>query len=194
MAQRFSGLEPKHFDFIARQHVFFTASAAPTGHVNVSPRSTDMLRILGPNRAMYLDRTGSGNETAAHLLANGRLTIMLCAFDGPPLIMRLYGHGRPVLPQDSDWGEYAAPFDLLPGTRQIFVIHVDQVQTSCGWGVPHMSFERERDTLSKYHRQYGEDVRQAKYAVRLKSIDGLPVRNPTMGPPPNHQQQEQQQQ
>jgi hypothetical protein len=98
-----------------------------------------------------------------------------------------------VLPQDADWNDHARPFDLLPGTRQIFVIHVDQVQTSCGWGVPHMSFERERDTLSKYHRQYGEDVRQAKYAVRPKSIDGLPVRNPTMGPPPNQQQEQQQQ-
>ncbi len=86
--------ESKHRDFIARQHVFFTASAAATGHVNLSPRSTDMLRVLGSNRVVYLDRTGSGNETAAHMLADGRLTIMLCAFDGPPLIMRLYGQPR----------------------------------------------------------------------------------------------------
>jgi hypothetical protein len=118
---------------------------------------------------------------------------MFCAFDNPALILRLYGRGRAVLPQDADWGEHARHFDLLPGTRQIFVIEVDQIQTSCGWGVPHMSFERERDTLSKYHRQYGEEVRQAKYAVRLKSIDGLPVRNPTQGPPPNQQQEQQQQ-
>jgi hypothetical protein len=157
----------------------------------------DCFRVLSANRVAYLDVQGSGNETNAHLIADGRITIMFCAFDNPALILRLYGHGRAVLPQDADWGEHAAHFDLLPGTRQIFVIEVDQVQTSCGWGVPHMSFERERDTLSKYHRQYGEEVRQAKYAVRLKSIDGLPVRNPTHGPtqgPPPSQQQEQQQQ
>jgi hypothetical protein len=87
-----------------------------------------------------------------------------------------------VLPQDAGWGDLAAHFTLLPGTRQIFVIEIDQVQTSCGWGVPHMSFDRERQTLSKYHLQHGEDERQAKYAVRLTSIDGLPVRNPTQAP------------
>ena len=96
MAQRCHALEDKHRDFIARQHVFFTASAAATGHINLSPRGTDMLRVLGPNAVVYLDRTGSGNETAAHLLADGRLTIMLCAFEGPPLIMRLYGRGQTI--------------------------------------------------------------------------------------------------
>jgi hypothetical protein len=107
---------------------------------------------------------------------------MFCAFDNPALIFRLYGRGVPVLPQDADWGALAAHFTLLPGTRQIFVIDIDQVQTSCGWGVPHMAFDRERETLSKYHRQHGEEVRFAKYAVRTHSIDGLPVRNPTQAP------------
>lgn len=197
MAEFFDALSDQHVAFVERQPVFFVATAAADARVNLSPKGMDSFRVLSPNRVAYLDVQGSGNETNAHLIADGRITIMFCAFDNPALILRLYGHGRPVLPQDSDWGEYAAPFDLLPGTRQIFVIHVEQVQTSCGWGVPHMSFERGRDTLSKYHRQYGEDVRQAKYAVRLKSIDGLPVRNPTHGPtqgPPPNQQQEQQQQ
>ena len=197
MAEFFDALSDKHVAFIERQPVFFVATAAADARVNLSPKGMDCFRVLSATRVAYLDVQGSGNETNAHLIADGRITIMFCAFDNPALILRLYGHGRPVLPQDADWGEHAAPFDLLPGTRQIFVIEIDQVQTSCGWGVPHMSFERERDTLSKYHRQYGEEVRQAKYAVRLKSIDGLPVRNPTQGPtqaPRPNQQQEQQQQ
>jgi hypothetical protein len=122
------------------------------------------------------------------LLADGRITIMFCAFDNPALIFRIYGRGRAILPQDADWGDYARAFTLLPGTRQIFEIAIDQVQTSCGWGVPHMSFERERQTLSKYHAQHSEDERQAKYRVRFKSIDGLPVRNPSVAPQAQQQQ------
>jgi len=197
MAEFFDALSDKHIAFVERQPIFFVATAAADARVNLSPKGMDSFRVLSPNRVAYLDVQGSGNETNAHLLADGRITIMFCAFDNPALILRVYGRGRPVLPQDTDWTEHAALFDLLPGARQIFVIEVDQVQTSCGWGVPHMSFERERDTLSKYHRQYGEEVRQAKYAVRLRSIDGLPVRNPTIGPtqaPRASQQQEQQQQ
>ena len=112
---------------------------------------------------------------------------MFCAFENPALILRIYGRAVPILPQDAGWEALAAHFEILPGTRQIFDIAIDSVQTSCGWGVPYMSFERERETLSKYHLQHGEDERQAKYAVRLKSIDGLPVRNPTQAP----QQQQQ---
>ncbi|MGN6817237.1 MAG: pyridoxamine 5'-phosphate oxidase family protein [Sphingomonas sp.] len=195
MADFFDTLSDKHIAFVERQPVFFVATAAANARVNLSPKGMDCFRVLSPNRVAYLDVQGSGNETNAHLIADGRITIMFCAFDNPALILRLYGHGRPVLPQDADWGEVARHFVLLPGTRQIFVIQVDQVQTSCGWGVPHMTFDRERDTLSKYHRLYGEEVRQAKYAVRLQSIDGLPVRNPTQGPTAAIQQiQEQQQQ
>jgi hypothetical protein len=197
MAEFFDALSDKHVAFVERQPVFFIATAAVDARVNLSPKGMDCFRVLSPTRVAYLDVQGSGNETNAHLIADGRITIMFCAFDNPALILRLYGHGRPVLPQDADWSDVASDFALLPGTRQIFVIEVDQVQTSCGWGVPHMIFDHERDTLSKYHRQYGEDVRQAKYAVRLKSIDGLPVRNPThgptQGPPPNKQQEQQQQ-
>jgi hypothetical protein len=107
---------------------------------------------------------------------------MFCAFESPALILRIYGRGRAVLPQDADWVETARPFARLPGTRQIFVVSLDQVQTSCGWGVPHMSFERERETLSKYHLKHGDEIRFGKYAARTKSIDGLPVRNPTVIP------------
>ncbi|MES2096620.1 MAG: pyridoxamine 5'-phosphate oxidase family protein [Pseudomonadota bacterium] len=187
MAEFFVSLSDQHIAFVRRQPVFFVATAAADARINLSPNGMDSFRVLSPTRVAYLDVQGSGNETNAHLIADGRITIMFCAFDNPALIFRIYGKGRAVLPQDADWGELAGAFTLLPGTRQIFVIDVDQVQTSCGWGVPHMSFERERQTLSKYHVQHSEEDRQAKYAVRLKSIDGLPVRNPTQAP----QQQQQ---
>ena len=192
MAEFFGSLSDQHIAFVERQPVFFVATAAGDARINLSPKGMDCFRTLSPSRVAYLDVAGSGNETNAHLIADGRITIMFCAFDNPALIFRIYGHGRAVLPQDADWAGHAAPFTLLPGTRQIFVIEVDQVQTSCGWGVPHMTFERERQTLSKYHLQHGEEVRQAKYAVRLKSIDGLPVRNPTIGPAEAQQAQQQQ--
>ncbi len=179
MAEFFDALTDDHRAFIARQPVFFVATAAPGARINLSPKGMDCFRVLDDRTVAYLDVAGSGNETNAHLAADGRITIMFCAFDNPALIFRLYGRGAAILPQDDRWGELAASFTLLPGTRQIFEIAVDQVQTSCGWGVPHMSFERARQTLSKYHANHGDEVRFAKYAVRTTSIDGLPVRNPT---------------
>ncbi|MES1972625.1 MAG: pyridoxamine 5'-phosphate oxidase family protein [Pseudomonadota bacterium] len=182
MADFFDALTDDHCAFIARQPVFFVATAAPGARLNLSPKGMDSFRVLDERRVAYLDVAGSGNETNAHLLADGRITIMFCAFDNPALIFRIYGRGTPVLPQDDRWAELAGHFTLLPGTRQIFEVAVDQAQTSCGWGVPHMRFERERQTLSKYHATHGEEVRFAKYAARTKSIDGLPVRNPTRAP------------
>lgn len=182
MAEFFDALTDSHRAFIARQPMFFVATAAAESRVNLSPKGMDCFRVLGPNRVAYLDVAGSGNETHAHLVADGRITIMFCAFDSPALILRLYGRGRPVLPQDPEWAELAAHFTLLPGTRQIFDIRVESAQNSCGWGVPHMQFERERETLSKYHVKHGASARFAKYAVRTQSIDGLPVRNPSEEP------------
>ena len=187
MAEFFAQMSDQHVAFVERQPVFFVATAARDARINLSPKGMDSFRILSPTRVAWLDVAGSGNETNAHLIADGRITIMFCAFDNPALIFRIYGRGLPVLPQDAAWAELAAHFTLLPGTRQIFVIDIDQVQTSCGWGVPHMTFDRERETLSKYHRQHDEAARQAKYALRTQSIDGLPVRNPTQKP----QQQQQ---
>ena len=165
-----------HAAFIARQPVFFIATAAAGARINLSPKGMDSFRVLSPHRVGYLDVGGSGNETQAHLSANGRATIMFCAFDQPPLILRLYGRGRAILPQDDGWNEAAAPFTLLPGTRQIFLFDIDSVQTSCGWGVPVMTLDKERETLSKYHASYDHDARMAKIATRTRSIDGLPVR------------------
>ena len=179
MSEFFDALTDDHRAFIARQPVFFVATAAPDARINLSPKGMDSFRVLDANRVAWLDVAGSGNETHAHLAADGRITIMFCAFDNPAMIFRLYGRGTAILPQDDRWAELAPHFTLLPGTRQIFEVAVDQVQESCGWGVPYMRFERERQTLSKYHETHGDEVRFAKYAVRTKSIDGLPVRNPT---------------
>lgn len=176
MSEFFNSIGDEHMAFIAKQPVFFVATAAEDARINLSPKGMDSFRLLGPNSVGYLDVGGSGNETQAHLSADGRITIMFCAFDKPPLIMRLYGHGRAVLPQDEEWDALAARFTLLPGTRQIFVVAVDSLQTSCGWGVPLMTLEAERPTLSKYHAQQDPVARMEKIATRTKSIDGLPLR------------------
>jgi hypothetical protein len=182
MAKFFDSIDAEQADFIARQPMFFVATAAAESRVNLSPKGMDCFRVLGPNRVTWLDVAGSGNETHAHLVADGRITVMFCAFENPALILRLYGRGVPILPQDEDWPALAANFALLPGSRQIFDMAVESVQTSCGWGVPHMRFERERETLSKYHANHDVALRFAKYAVRTHSIDGLPVRNPSQEP------------
>ncbi len=181
MADFTETLRPEDMAMIARQSVFFVATAAADGRINLSPKGlADTFRVLSPTRVAYLDLAGSGNETNAHLLADqadkGRITVMMCNFEQPALILRIYGTGRAVLPADPDWAELAAQFTLLPGTRQIFDIAVESVQTSCGWGVPVMSLETERATLVKYHTQQDPDKWAAKYAARTTSIDGLPAR------------------
>jgi hypothetical protein len=170
-------ITPDHEAMIARQAIFFTATAASEGRINLSPKGlADTFKVLGPNRVAYLDLGGSGNETHAHLAADGRITIMMCNFEQPALILRLYGRGKPVLPQDGEWAELAGHFTLLPGTRQIFDIAVESVQTSCGWGVPVMHLDKERETLVKYHAQADPAKWEAKLAGRTRSIDGLPTR------------------
>lgn len=180
MADFFDALEPKHVAMIEKQPVFFVATAAADGRINLSPKGYDAFRVLSPSRVAYLDLGGSGNETHAHLVADqanpGRITIMFCNFEQPALILRIYGKGRPVLPQDAEWSELASSFTLLPGTRQIFVIDVESVQTSCGWGVPFMTLEGERETLKKAHKQIAPDAWVEKAAGRDTSIDGLPTR------------------
>lgn len=177
MAEFTDALNDKHIAFIKRQPIFFTATAAKEGRINLSPKGyADSFSVLSQTQVAWLDLGGSGNETHAHLAADGRITIMFCAFDRTALILRIYGRGRPVLPQDVEWEALAANFTLLPGTRQIFVVEVESVQTSCGWGVPMMALQHERETLQKYHRQ--ADPRQwvEKTQGRTTSIDGLPTR------------------
>lgn len=177
MADFTDTLLPDHIAMIERQPVFFVATAAPGARINLSPKGLhDTLRILSPSRVGYLDLGGSGNETNAHLLADGRITLMVCNFEQPALILRIYGRGKPVLPMDAGWDELASQFTLLPGTRQIFDIAVESVQTSCGWGVPLMDYEKDRQTLVKYHAQANPAEWAAKMSTRIASIDGLPAR------------------
>ena len=179
MAKDYPALTGHLADFIARQHIFFVASAAPGSRVNISPRSTDQFRVLGDNAACYLDRTGSGNETSAHLLADGRMTVMFCAVEGPPLILRLYGRGRVIARSSAEYPEMlAGPFggDEPLGARQIVRIDFDLVKTSCGYGVPLMDYTGERDTMDRWAEAKGPDgimaYRQDKNVV---SMDGLPT-------------------
>ena len=164
--------------FIERQHVFFVASAplAAAGHVNVSPKGLDCLRLLSPMRVAYLDLTGSGNETSAHLVENGRVTLMFCGFDGKPMILRLYGRGRVVLPESHEWPEFAALFPAHPGARQVIVVDVTRVQTSCGFGVPEMAFVADRDVLQKWAQSNGpQKLAEYQQKKNVRSIDGLPT-------------------
>jgi hypothetical protein len=177
MADFTDHITPEHETMIARQAIYFVATAAPDARINLSPKGLDQtFKVLGPNRVAYLDLGGSGNETHAHLAADGRITIMMCNFEQPALILRLYGKGRAVLPQDPDWAELAGQFTLLPGTRQIFDIAIESVQTSCGWGVPVMQLDRHRETLVKYHAQADPEKWLTKVSGRTSSIDGLPAR------------------
>lgn len=176
MADFTDTLAEKHIEMIGRQPVFFTATAAADGRINLSPKGYDAFRVLSPSQVAYLDLAGSGNETHAHLEADGRITVMFCNFDRPALILRIYGKGRPVLPQDAEWNALAAHFEMFPGTRQIFLIDVESVQTSCGWGVPFMTLAGERGTLKKAHAKMSAEDWIAKYQGRIQSIDGLPTR------------------
>jgi len=172
----------KQAAFIARQPVFFVATAADGARINLSPKGMDCFRVLSTNRVAWLDYGGSGNETNAHLLADGRITVMFCAFDRPALIYRLYGTAVPVLPQDAEWAALAAHFSIERGVRQIFDMAVASTQESCGWAVPEMTLKAERQTLRKFHAQEEPAERLAKYQDRNRSIDGLPVRPPSLLP------------
>jgi Pyridoxamine 5'-phosphate oxidase len=178
MGKFFNNIEGKHAEFIKKQHLFFvgTAPLSVNGHVNLSPKGMDCFRILSSTRVAYMDIVGSGNETSAHILENGRITFMFCAFDGPPNILRLYGNGRTVLNGDAEWVELSACFKLVLATRQIIVADIDMVQTSCGFSVPYYSYEGERDQAEKWAQNKGVDgLETYKDEKNLKSIDGLPT-------------------
>ena len=179
MAKQFPRLDAKHRRFIADQHVFFTGSAAPTGRVNISPRSTDLFRILADHAVLYLDRTGSGNETAAHLAIDPRVTIMFCAFAGPPLILRLYGNGRVIDRHSREFSAILAErFDNQAplGARQMVQLDVDLVQTSCGYGVPLYDYVGERSQMDVWAQAKGPDGLEEYWREKNQtSIDGFPT-------------------
>jgi hypothetical protein len=176
--EAFDAISETHRAFIEAQHLFFVASAplSASGHVNLSPKGLDTLRVLTPNRVAYLDHTGSGNESSAHIRENGRITFMFCAFNGPPLILRLYATGKIILPGEADWPSMRALFPGLPGARQIIVADVHRVQTSCGYGVPDYSFDADRDTLVRWTNAKGEDgIREYWRDKNSATIDGIPT-------------------
>lgn len=179
MGKAFPAIEPSHREFIERQQIFFNASAASTGHVNLSPRDVAALRILDPSTVIYLDRTGSGNETAAHLLADGRLTLMFCAFEGSPMVLRLYGRGRIIRRHSPEYNTFLSEHynnTEVPGARQIVHLTIDRVQTSCGMNVPFYNYIGPRDQLTRWAEVKGEAALELyRREKNSHSIDGLPT-------------------
>ncbi len=188
MAQTFEKIPDELLPWIEAQPVFFvaTASVDPATHINISPRGLDTLRVLDANRVAWLDLTGSGVETIAHLKADdaggeagGRITLMFCAFEGPPRVVRLYGRGRVHEPGDDAYDELRPQFPDLPGERAVIDVAVDRVSSSCGFGVPLMQFAGQREELVESARRKGE-AQMAAYRARrnTESIDGLPGLEP----------------
>ena len=180
------GREHEHLDddlaaWIAAQHLFFVASApaGPDGHVNLSPKGYDSFRILDPDTVAYLDLTGSGVETIAHLRENGRLTIMFCAFEGKPRIVRLFGRGDVVVPGDHGWDDLRGQFPDIPGERAIIRCRLDRIADSCGYSVPRLTYEGERDTLVEWAARRGPDgiadYHEEKNRLSIDGLAGLPA-------------------
>jgi hypothetical protein len=178
MAKRYDEISQELMQFIWQQQMFFVATAPADGHVNLSPKGLDSLRVLDPNTVIWLNVTGSGNETAAHVLENGRMTIMFCAFEGKPLILRLYGEARVVHPRDAEWESLLAHFDALAdaGARQIFVLKVSMVQTSCGMGVPLLDYQGQRTQLVEWAEKKGpEGIADYWDKKNRLTLDGRPT-------------------
>jgi pyridoxamine 5'-phosphate oxidase-like protein len=177
MGEQFPRLDAKHREFIGLQRVFFTASAAPNARVNVSPRGAEAFAVLDDETVVYLDRTGSGNETAAHLKADGRLTIMFCAFEGPAKILRLYGRGEVLRRGSTAYAELltsAFAGEEPIGARQMIRLHIDLVKTSCGWGMPVYTYRGGRPSLDNWAAFQGEEGLEAyRREVNAVSMDGL---------------------
>lgn len=162
-------------EFIEEQPLFFVGSAplSADGHVNLSPKGVEGLKVLSPSRVAYLDLTGSGNETSAHLTENGRITFMFCAFSGRPRILRLYGRGKVVLPGAAGWDDLIGYFATQPGIRQIITADITRIQTSCGFGVPLMETRGQRDMLGRWAETKGDDLPGYREKYNAVSIDGL---------------------
>lgn len=178
MARRYPELTPELTEFVQQQKLFFVGTAADDGSINVSPKGFDTLRVLSANRIVWLNITGSGNETAAHLAQNGRMTLMFCAFEGNPKILRLYGRARAIHPRDADWSEFKALFDPHPSARRYVDFSIELAQTSCGFGVPFFDFKSERENMPKWIEAKSRDGQSIESYWREKnqlSLDGLPT-------------------
>ena len=173
MAKQFPALTEDHRRFIKDQHMFFSGSAGPSGRVNISPKGTVSLRIMGKNRILWMNLTGSGNETAGHLKQDPRMTLMWCSFTGRPLILRCYGTAETYHPRDEGWDSRAAEFPAHRSARQIYDMTVDMVQTSCGYAVPFMDFVRDRETMQSWvDGKSDEDLRQYWRDKNTRTLDG----------------------
>lgn len=174
MAKQFPAFEADHLRLIAESPLFFVATAAEDGRVNLSPKGQDSLRVAGPNRVLWRNLTGSGNETAAHLRLVNRMTLMWCSFTKRPVILRAYGSARTVTPADAEWDELNAQFPEALGARQIYDVTVDLVQTSCGYAVPMMETVSQRDTLTRWAEGQGPEGIRAYWDKKNRTtIDGF---------------------
>lgn len=177
MAEQFPSLQDEHIRFIGEQHLFFVGTAGSEGYINVSPKGMDTFRVIDGSEVAWLNLTGSGNETAAHLEADGRITMMMCAFEGPPMILRIYGRGSVIHPKHEQWDELIGMFPDLGGKRQIIDVKVEMVMTSCGMSIPLYDFKDERRELDEWAKNKGQDgIKDYWKEKNEKSIDGLPTR------------------
>ncbi len=176
MGKEYDRITDKHAEFIIRQQLFFTATATADSRINLSPKGLDSLRIINPKQVVWLNLTGSGNETAAHLLDDGRITLMFCAFEGEPKILRLYGHATAHHEGSEAWEAHIGRFPRLPGARQIIVMEVEQVGSSCGFGVPLFDYVGQRDMLSDWAEKKSDmDIKEYWATRNNLSIDGKPT-------------------
>jgi hypothetical protein len=176
MGQKFTSLSEKHIDFIEAQKLYFVGTATSDSRVNVSPKGMDSLRVMDKNRVIWLNVTGSGNETSAHVQVQPRMTLMFASFEGKPLILRLFGSAKVVHNTDSNWSELYRQFQPLPGARQIFDINVDLVQTSCGMSIPFYEYAGERDQLNNWADKKGPDGIKNYWSEKNQlSIDNIPT-------------------
>lgn len=176
MSKQCENIDRALADWLQRQPLFFVATAplSASGHVNCSPKGGDCFRVLGPLEAAYLDYTGSGAETAAHLRENGRIVLMFCAFDGKPNVVRLHGQGEALTNGDAGYEALAALFPANPGMRAVVRVVVSRVSTSCGFSVPLMDFRAQRDTLDRWAAAKGpEGLDEYRTQKNARSIDGL---------------------
>ncbi|MDG1039676.1 MAG: pyridoxamine 5'-phosphate oxidase family protein [Polaribacter sp.] len=176
MAKFYTSITKRLQNFIEGQKIFFVATAPSNGRINLSPKGMDTFRVINENKVLWLNVTGSGNETAAHLLENNNITIMFCSFEGAPNILRLYGKGREIKPNDKDWDHVIPLFPVTPGTRQIFEIDIDSAQTSCGMSIPFFEYKSERNELNDWAKEKGtEGIQQYWEDKNQTSIDGFPT-------------------
>jgi hypothetical protein len=176
MGQHPTELSEAHIRFIQEQRMFFVGTATADSRVNVSPKGMDSFRVLSSRRVAWLNVTGSGNETAAHVQQSPRMTVMFCAFEGSPMILRIYGQAKAIHRGDTEWKTLFPLFQPLPGSRQIFDLEVELVHTSCGMGVPRYTFDGDRDDQNAWARKKGEEgVRRYWEEKNQTSIDGIPT-------------------